>query len=166
MSVSLRNFEILYGVAGAREKFEEMTTHLIRSQHPAAERVRMHASDGGIDAHEGSLIDSVGVDVFQIKYFPVQIGDPQKNQIRESFRRVRENTAFKAKSWTLCLPIVMSVDEKKWFDGWAAGEVSSGIDIRPVWDATRLERLLMLDERRPTCSWYKVAGPVGTGPRS
>jgi hypothetical protein len=148
MAISLRYLEILYGTAGAREKFEEMATHLIRSQHPSVERVRIHKGDGGIDAHDGRLSDPAGVDVFQVKYFPVQLGESQKSQIRESFKRARESQEFRAKSWTLCLPIDLSVDEKKWFDAWSAAEVASGIDIRPVWDATRFERLLMLEGNR------------------
>jgi hypothetical protein len=148
MAISLRHLEILYGVAGAREKFEDLTVHLIRTEYPAAERVRVIRGDGGIDTHEGKLADPGGVDIFQVKYFPTAIAEAQRGQIRESFTRARDNPDFKVKSWTLCLPIDMGIEEKKWFDAWADKQTSSGIEIRPVWGATQLERLLMKDENR------------------
>src|ERR1700687_4420776 len=69
MSVDLRHLEILYGLIGAREKFEDMTVQLIRTEHRSADRIRVLRGDGGIDAYDGSLADQAGVDVFQIKYF-------------------------------------------------------------------------------------------------
>ncbi len=152
--VSLRHLEILYGVAGAREKFEEMTVHLIHSQHPTAERVRIVRGDGGIDAHDGKLADPAGVDVFQMKYFPDKIEESQRNQIRDSFKRARDNKDFKTKSWTLRLPIDLSTDEKKWFDDWTGKQTDSGIEIRPVWGAFAIERLLMADQNREIRETY------------
>jgi hypothetical protein len=154
MPVNLRHLEILYGLVGARDKFEEMTIHLIRSKHPTARRVRIVRGDGGIDAHDGSLADPDGVDVFQIKYFPISIDESQRNQIRESFKRVRESKDFTTKSWTLCLPIDMSVDEQLWFDEWAAKQSSSGIEIRPVWGAIEIERLLVLPANQDVRETY------------
>ena len=60
MSINLRYLEILYGVVGAREKFEDMTVQLIRTEHPSADRVRIFRGDGGIDAHNGGLTDPSG----------------------------------------------------------------------------------------------------------
>ena len=148
MSINLRYLEILYGVVGAREKFEDMTVQLIRTEHPSADRVRIFRGDGGIDAHNGGLTDPSGVDVFQVKYFPERIDDSQKDQIRKSFKRVRDNSAFRTRSWTLCIPIDMSVDEKIWFEEWKLKQTDSGILIRPVWGATKIQGLLMLDENR------------------
>jgi hypothetical protein len=88
------------------------------------------------------------VDVYQIKFFPDGIGDSQKAQICDSFNRVRESNAFTTKSWTLCLPIDMSLDEKKWFDGWKESQSTTGIDIRPVWSAFHLEGLLYMEKNR------------------
>jgi hypothetical protein len=154
MTVGIRHLEFLYGLAGAREKFEEMTAHLIRSQHPAAERVRIVQGDGGIDVHEGKLTDPAGVDVFQIKYFPLGIGEAQRGQIRDSFKRVRDNKEFRTRSWTLCLPVDMSVDEKKWFEEWVGKQSGSGIEIRPAWGATQFERLLILPENQEIRETY------------
>lgn len=79
-----------------------------------------------------------------MKFFPEGIGDSQKAQIRDSFNRIREHTPFRTKSWTLCLPIDMSVEEKKWFDGWKENQRDTGIEIRPVWSAFHLEGLLYM----------------------
>jgi hypothetical protein len=148
MAVKLTHLQLIYGVAGAREKFEELIAHLIRSERPDTERIRIVRGDGGIDAHEGNLTEPAGVDVYQIKFFPDGIGDSQKAQIRDSFNRVRESNAFTTKSWTLCLPIDMSLDEKKWFDGWKENQSAAGIDIRPVWSAFHLEGLLYMEKNR------------------
>lgn len=148
MAVKLTHLQLIYGVAGAREKFEELTAHLIRSEHSDAERIRIVRGDGGIDAHEGNLTDPAGVDVYQIKFFPDGIGDSQKAQIRDSFNRVRESNVFTTKSWTLCLPLDMSLDERKWFDEWKENQSSTGIDIRPVRSAFHLEGLLYMEKNR------------------
>lgn len=154
MTVNLRHLEILYGTMGAREKFEEMAGHLVRSQHPNAERVRIVRGDGGIDAHDGGLADPAGVDVFQMKFFPVGIDESQRGQIRDSFKRARDSKDFKTKSWTLCIPIDMSIEEKKWFDDWVTKQAGSGIDIRPVWGAMTIERLLMQKENQDIRETY------------
>ncbi len=148
MEVKLTHLQLVYGVAGAREKFEELTAHLIRSERPDAERVRVVRGDGGIDAHEGTLSDPAGVDVYQMKFFPDGVGDSQKAQIRDAFNRARENKGFRMKSWTLCLPIDMSLEEKKWFDNWKATQTHTGIEIRPVWGAFQLEGLLYQEKNR------------------
>jgi hypothetical protein len=142
MAVKLTDLQLIYGVAGAREKFEDLAVHLIKSERPDVERIRIVRGDGGIDAHDGSLSDAGRVDVFQVKFFPEGIGESQKNQIRESFKRIRENKELKAHSWTLCLPVDLSIDEKKWFDEWSEKQKHSGIEIRPVWGALTIESFL------------------------
>jgi hypothetical protein len=148
MVAKLTDLQLIYGLAGAREKFEELTVHLIRSENPEAERVRIVRGDGGIDAHEGSLSEPAGVDVYQMKFFPDGIGESQKAQIRDSFTRAKENGAFRMKSWTLCLPIDMSLEEKKWFDSWKATQTAHGIEIGPVWGALALEGFLYQTKNR------------------
>jgi len=148
MVVKLIHLQQVYGAAGAREKFEELTAHLIRAECPDAERIRVVRGDGGIDAHDGALSDPAGVDVYQMKFFADAVGDSQKAQIRDSFSRVRNNEDYRAKSWTLCLPIDMSLEEKKWFDEWKANQADFRIEIRPVWGALRLEGLLYLEKNR------------------
>lgn len=148
MAVKLTHLQLIYGVAGAREKFEELTVQLLHSQYPDVERIRIIRGDGGIDAHQGALTDTNGIDVFQIKFFPDGIGDSQQKQIRESFKRICDNNAFKSKSWTLCLPVDMSTNEKKWFDEWKQKQATTGIDIRSPLGALELESLLYEDKNR------------------
>jgi hypothetical protein len=78
MSAKLTHLPQIYGDAGAREKFQELATQLIRSERPEVSGIRIVRGDGRIDAHEGTLIDPAGVDVYQVKYFPSGIGDAQK----------------------------------------------------------------------------------------
>jgi hypothetical protein len=148
MAIKLSHLQLIYGLAGAREKFEELTAHLIRSESPGTERIRIVRGDGGIDAHEGGLSDIAGADVYQMKFFPDGVGDSQKAQIRESFHRARENKAFRLKSWTLCLPVDMGLEEKKWFDDWKADQEQTGIEIRSVLGAFQLEGLLYQEKNR------------------
>ena len=54
--------------------------------------MRIVRGDGGIDAHEGSLADPAGVDVYQVKCFPHGLGESQKTR-SASRSRLRE-TAF------------------------------------------------------------------------
>jgi hypothetical protein len=148
MAVKLTDLRLIYGVAGAREKFEDLTVQLIRSERPDAERVRIVRGDGGIDAHDGSITDPSGVDVFQVKFFPDGVGEAQKKQIRDSFSTARDSTKFRTRSWTMCLPIDLSLDEKTWFDTWKGNQSGTGIDILPVWGATKLEGLLYEQKNR------------------
>ncbi len=140
MAAKIAHLQLIYGVAGAREKFEDLVVQLIRSERPDVDRVRMVRGDGGIDAHSGSLADPAGVDVFQMKFFPDGIGDSQKGQIRDSFNTAKKNTKFTVRHWTLCIPLDMGTDEKLWFDEWAAKQ--TGVVIDPVWGAAKLEGLL------------------------
>lgn len=149
MAVKLTHLQILWGLAGAREKFEEMANQLIHAERPDSQRVRIVKGDGGLDSFEGSLSDSNGIDVYQVKYFPEKIDDAQKKQIRDSFVTVRDSKTFKVQSWTLCLPIDMSVAETEWFEGWAKTQTASGIEIRKPWGALHLESKLLQEENRP-----------------
>lgn len=130
MSLKLTQLQVLWGDAGAREKFEDMASQLIHVEKPDSQRIRIVNGDGGLDSFEGGLTDPDGIDVYQVKYFPEKLGDTQKQQIRDSFATARDSKKFKVKSWTLCLPIDMSINETKWFEGWAQKEAGTGIDIR------------------------------------
>jgi hypothetical protein len=145
MAVKLTHLLLLYGTAGAREQFENLVVQLIRSERPDAQRIRIVRGDGGIDAHEGSLADPAGVDVFQVKFFPDGIDNSQKAQIRDSFATARDSTKFKTRSWTLCLPNDLSIEESKWFDEWRGKQP---IPIGPVWGETKLEGLLFEEKNR------------------
>src|SRR5205085_5112653 len=101
MAVRLVDLERLYGVAGAREKFEQLCGQLIRSKFPDARGIRVYRGDGGIDVYKGEFTDSKGLHVFQAKYFPSGLGESQKKEIRESFKRCVTNPDFTTNHWTL-----------------------------------------------------------------
>jgi len=148
MAVRLIDLQLLYGVAGAREQFENLCAQLIRSQSPTATGIRVHRGDGGIDVYEGKFTGEEGIHVFQVKYFPNGLGKSQRNEVKESFTRCRTNTQFSTRKWTLCLPVDLSVEETEWFSHWAQeSEAAYGINI-DCWGATELESLLYYAENR------------------
>lgn len=109
-----------YGIEGARSAWEDACCSLIRIQRQG-ERVELvdgAAGDGGIDI----LVGEMGhpLDVYQCKFFPDGINDAQKEQIRRSYRRAKENPNYELKDWYLCLPKAMSLGEIAWFDHWRA----------------------------------------------
>ena len=55
------------------------------------------------------------VDVYQCKYFINGVDDPQKAQIRESFKTASNSPDFTVNAWYLCLPVNLSVSEARWF---------------------------------------------------
>ena len=142
MAAKLTDLQLIYGVAGARDKFEELCTQLIRGEHREAQRVRVVFGDGGIDAYVGQLSVSAPIDVFQVKFFPDGLGESQKDQIRKSFKSIFKRTDISVSKWTLCLPIDLSTDEVNWFEQWSKRHGTNGIAIQRPWTALELERLL------------------------
>ena len=120
----------------------------MKAEQPQADKVRVERGDGGIDVYIGELTDPGGIEVFQCKFFPQGLEESQKGQIRESFRRCLSNPKFKLKKWTLCLPVDLSVDEKRWFEGWRAVQASSAVAIDDPWGATKLEGLLYEEKNK------------------
>lgn len=115
--LDLTTLKNIWTVDGAREVFARLVTHSVRTLHPSAQAIRPNPGDEGIDTIVGQL--NTKSRVYQSKYFPDSIGNSQKKQIRDSFKSCI--TSVKIKNmvlWTLCIPIEMSVDEKKWWDGW------------------------------------------------
>jgi hypothetical protein len=148
MAVKLIDLQVLYGVAGAREKFERLIAKLLKAEHPQAVTIRVKQGDDGIDVYIGRFSDPAGIDVFQCKYFPQGVGESQRKQIRQSFTRVLNSKKFKARTWTLCLPLDLASDEQAWFDRWKAKQASMGIAIENPWTALKLEGLLCLEKNR------------------
>ena len=55
-------------------------------------------------------------DIFQVKYFATPLNDSRKGQIRNSLRRITENTSVVVRNWYLTLPLNPSNPERSWFD--------------------------------------------------
>lgn len=106
---------------GARRGFEKACVDILTALHPseAVRAVRPHQGDGGIDVYIGQL-GVAPVDVYQCKYFLRGVGKSQRDQIRRSFETTAGLTGITVKSWNLCLPLDLSIEESLWFDGWAA----------------------------------------------
>lgn len=148
MAIKLTHLQLHWGLAGARDKFEDMMTQLIHVERPDSQSFRVVKGDAGLDSFDGSLSAPNGIDVFQVKFFPDGIKEAQKSQIRDSFATARDSKKFKVKSWTLCFPIDMSLDETKWFEGWAKSQAGTGITINKPWSALHIESLLLLDKNQ------------------
>src|SRR5258708_21627650 len=150
MSVRFLDLQLIYGVAGAREKFEQLCAQLIRYKFPKTKGIRVHQGDGGIDAYVGEWGESGNLHVFQIKFFPTELGDDQKKQVRESLKSCLANKNFNTVKWTLCLPRDLSQAETTWFTNWkqkaAGGNLTS--DSIDYWGETELLEVLFKSENR------------------
>jgi hypothetical protein len=116
---------------GAREAFEQDCKHLLEIMHPyqVVQGVKVSQGDGGIDVFIGEF--SAGpLTVYQCKFFET-VGDAQKNQIRESFRRASESDKFTVGRWVLCMPNDdFTLKEHKWWSDWkVAHQQATGIEI-------------------------------------
>jgi hypothetical protein len=80
--------------------------------------------------------------------------ESQKDQIRKSFQRCRDSDKFTVKKWVLCLPVDLSLDERKWFEDWRSKQATSGILIEDPWGATKLEALLYQAKNRGLLEAY------------
>lgn len=116
-----RDFRYLrdqHGDAGAREIFENICTQMLHARFGAdAHNIRVSQGDEGIDILVGDFQQPI--DNYQCKFFIDGLDDPQKKQIRESFKRAIESTEYKMKKWILCLPCTLSAKEFKWWSEWS-----------------------------------------------
>lgn len=114
-----RDFRYLrdtYGDAGARVKFEKICVELFQKLYRNAYPVREKQGDGGIDVFVGDFSDKIIV--YQCKYFIDGIGESQKNQIRNSFKKAVESTDYTLKAWYLCIPCDLTIEENQWWAFW------------------------------------------------
>ncbi|MDL2301013.1 tetratricopeptide repeat protein [Lachnospiraceae bacterium OttesenSCG-928-D06] len=106
-----------YGDAGAREAFEKICTQLFIAMFGNdAHNIKASQGDEGIDIFVGDF--NYPGDVYQCKYFIDGVGDSQKKQVRNSFKRAVESKLFKMKVWTLCIPCELTPKEFLWWSKW------------------------------------------------
>lgn len=152
LSVSFTHHALITAAGGeeeARARFERMVSACVRLQHPTVRNLRAAPGDWGIDAFLGELDGRVSV--WQAKFFITAIGDPQQRQIRDSFAQLMGKAAeegFTVEFWTLCIPILMSPEEAKWFDRWRKRQQKDnpGLTIPEPWDRDKLSSLLFSPE--------------------
>lgn len=152
----LLDLQLLYGVAGAREQFEQLCAHLIQSEYPSAKNVRCEPGDGGVDVYIGEWDDPLGIIVFQVKYFLHGLKESQKQQIRSSFQTCLNNPNFRTRQWILCLPIELSEEETRWFTRWKRQEATAMLPSEYItwWGESDLMRLLLKPENEKTREHY------------
>jgi len=126
----------MYGTAGAREKFENIiASALNRLFLNEAHQVAVSRGDGGIDVFRKSLNEPI---IYQCKFFLENIGDSQRQQIRESFN-VAVNNYPNLEEWVLCVPKILSESEHQWFSNFKEKNKSFKINL---YDKTALLNLL------------------------
>jgi hypothetical protein len=136
--IDLRMLRDRWSEEGARSIFAALVTHCVRFVYPSAQAVRPDPGDEGLDTFVGEFDDELHV--YQAKYFADGIGAAQKSQIRASWRSCTGSKRFKKiASWTLCVPIELSVDEHTWWQGWRKKQANAyGCQIE-LWGLSRFQ---------------------------
>lgn len=136
-----RDFRYLrdkYGEEGARGVFEKICIQLFQKKFVDAYAVQALPGDDGIDVLVGDLNGEINV--YQCKYFIDGIGAPQKSQIRDSYNTVTKK--YKVKKWYLCVPILFSIDNHKWWSEWKTRKQQEDSIKIDFYDGSRLLMLL------------------------
>jgi hypothetical protein len=119
--MALNPFEQLESfVSEPRKAFEDLATMLLQDCGKAVGRVAIYLGDGGVDAYTGDFSRSGQLRVYQTKYFTRPWSGSQKQQIRTSFETAANSQDFNLKEWVLCVPVRVTRQDLKWFDGWKA----------------------------------------------
>lgn len=121
-----------------RTAFEDIVGTLLEDAGEIDGRIKVHLGDGGIDAYKGSFGEGGELIVYQSKYFADQWKDPQKQQIRDSFRTASESRLFNLKAWYLCVPTRPTKEDVRWFDDWKAKQPIKKIELIDGDDLTRM----------------------------
>ena len=147
MERTWKDFESLYGIAGARIAFEKVCGDLFQAMHPPLKRVgqiKGNPGDWGIDVFIGEL----GVEratVIQCKFFLDEIRRVQQDQIKASFERAITCSHYQMKNWILCIPKELTGDEQLWFSAWKDSKIKElGLDpdFISIYDGNNIINLL------------------------
>jgi len=138
-------FVEVYGIAGAREKFENVIASALQRLHSnKAYQVEVSKGDGGIDIFCEGLDKPI---IYQCKFFLKEISSSQKNQIRESFRTAAKNYP-EFKEWVLCIPKLLTESEHKWFCKFK--------DNNPLYKITLFDKTALLNLLKDTDEYNSV----------
>ncbi|PGZ24554.1 hypothetical protein COE50_29505 [Bacillus anthracis] len=103
---------------GAWSKFEDICYGIYHEKYPNEDvyPVRPNPGDGGIDV----LVEhNDGTEtIVQCKFFLDGIGTSQKKQINKSYERAIETKNNLMKTWVLCIPCDLSLNEREWWKTW------------------------------------------------
>jgi hypothetical protein len=162
------SFEQLIGTGGkegARTAFERLIGQLVGLRYAGIKIVEAKGGDWGLDVIVGEIDDVVSV--WQAKFFIDGVGEPQKTQIRDSFKQVMAKAAdkgFTVDRWTLCIPVDLDADALKWWTGWRKREEKTHkvrIELEP---RTTLETLLLSPDATHIRGAYFPAMPAASTP--
>lgn len=139
----VRDFDYLikkHGPEGSRGVFEDACTKAFSAKYEEAYPIKCNPGDEGIDIYIGDFTQPI--EVYQCKCFFFEIGEVQKKQIRESFKKAVESTSYTMNKWCLCIPKSLTIDETKWWSSWSKRNAKKH-DIKiELYDSTRLLRLI------------------------
>lgn len=143
--------------AGARAEFELFVLDLVKVEHPAANTIKgKGGNDWGIDTLVGSL-NRGRLAIWQCKFLLRWDNATPQQQVRDSFKSVvwhADTMGYTVASWTLCVPGVLSGDQQRWFDGWAARQKrATGVDIK-LWNGYDLRHRLLWEDNRVVRAEY------------
>jgi hypothetical protein len=140
--------EVRAGRLGAPEDFEQMLGLLVQVNYGDAHLVFANPGDWGIDVLVGDL--NGRVTIWQAKYFIREFKEPQKSQVRESFRSAMRNSAsrgYTVDRWILCVPLSLDPPTMRWWQGWKAEREREHPDMSiELWDENTLRSLLITPE--------------------
>lgn len=123
-------------------KFEELCFQILSEKFPGAglKHVEGKAGDRGTDLFAGVLEGRPAI--WQCKFFRDGIKDVQKRQIKKSLKRAI--TEFSPHSWTLCVPVNLTINAHSWFQKLAQQHGNVKIDS---FDASMIAKELIF--RKP-----------------
>lgn len=125
---------------GARYIFEKACEKSLKKEFEDSFSVECNPGDEGIDVFVGDFTEPIIV--YQCKFFIDSIGDSQRNQIRDSFKKSIESQKYKLKEWYLCVPKALDIDEHKWWATWKKKNVQKHKIKIGLKDSTELLSLL------------------------
>lgn len=130
----------MYGVNGARSKFEEICQQLMQRIFGLAYMVQCYPGDDGIDIY---VNEKEEMTVYQCKYFTDRIEDSQKKQIRESLDMLMKSVhKDRVKKWILCVPTILTSKEHDWWIKWSNEKAQEYNIYIELIDETNLLNLL------------------------
>nr|VFK30715.1 MAG: hypothetical protein BECKMB1821G_GA0114241_106926 [Candidatus Kentron sp. MB]VFK34264.1 MAG: hypothetical protein BECKMB1821I_GA0114274_106625 [Candidatus Kentron sp. MB]VFK76624.1 MAG: hypothetical protein BECKMB1821H_GA0114242_106527 [Candidatus Kentron sp. MB] len=143
--IDFRQLQFRYG-DGASDIWERICISLVQREHLEAKAIRASPGDGGIDC----ILEREGdVTIWQCKYFIKNIGESQKNQIRESIQSLKKSGCVPNK-WVLCLPIDLSLKERAWWDNF---RLNHGF-LLWLWEGSQIRTELLKTENSATRDEY------------
>lgn len=120
--IDFKKFVDKWGIRSARKYFEQFVFEFIRIKYDyrsSVKQIREAPGDWGIDVICGDFYDQNII--WQCKFFIDKIDKTQQGQIRKSYESLLKKSKekrFKICRWILCIPIILSAQEEKWWNGW------------------------------------------------